>query len=118
MEPKQDLLNRCLGHLNTLPHICATLAESQDGEVANGANQLTIQSPLQVSHYFCVTQSKVTSKALGMIVHQLKHLESNHAVQSLLFAWHLSESAIDQMIEHNLEFVDTAGNIYLSSPAA
>jgi hypothetical protein len=118
MEQTQDLLNRCLGHLNTLPHICATLAESQDSEVANGASQLTIQSPLQTSHYFCVMQSTVTSKALGMIVHQLKHLESNHAVQSLLFTWHLSESAIDQMIEHNLEFVDTAGNIYLSSPAA
>jgi hypothetical protein len=101
-----------------LPHINATLSGSPGDEVVNGGDQLTIQSPLQVSHYFCATQSRVTSKALGVIVHQLRQFESAKTLQPLLFTWHLSEPVINQLLEHNLEFVDTAGNIYLNGPAA
>jgi hypothetical protein len=118
MQPRQALLDQSLGHLNALPHIKATLSILRDDQLVNSGNQITIQSPLQVSHYICVVQTRVTSKTLGMTIHQLKKLQNTKTFKPLISTSHISESAIDQLLEHDLEFVDAAGNIYLNSPAA
>jgi hypothetical protein len=113
-----QILETCINHLNALPGINAVLVKQpRRTRQMLAPNQLTITSPLDAVQYHYETKTLSTS-TIGLVVSQLQRLAETSADRPLLFTHQVPDRLIDQMIEHGLEFVDAAGNLYLNSPAA
>lgn len=118
MKPGKTLLNDCLKHLNVLPNIQASIdtkALTIAGVNADGI--LTIHSHQQSVQYIYKTQPFVTSTIAELAISYCKYLEEKTGQKVILFVRYLANAVIDRFLQHNIEFIDTAGNIYLHSPA-
>jgi hypothetical protein len=111
MNLNEQLLDTCIEHLNALPGIQAKLGRSS----RSIAPVLTITSPIDRIQYHCETKSLSTS-TVGLVISQLQRFRDS-GDRPLLITRQVPDSVIDQLIEQDLEFVDTAGNLYLNSPA-
>jgi hypothetical protein len=110
-----QILEDCIDHLNALPGINAVLIKKPRQTLA--PNQLTVSSPLGTVQYHYETKN-LSTNTIGLVVSQLQRLAETSVDRPLLFTRQVPDRLIDQMIEHGLEFVDAAGNLYLNSPAA
>ena len=118
MKPEITLLNDCLKHLKVLPNIEASIdtkALTIAGVNADGI--LTINTHQQSVQYIYKTQLFVTNTIAELAISYCKYLEEKTGQKVILFVRYLSNAVIDRFLKHNIEFIDTAGNIYLNSPA-
>jgi hypothetical protein len=112
MSPHQQILEDCIDSLNNLPGIQAVLMSKP-----LVPNQLTLISPLNTVHYHYEAKTLSTG-TIGLVISQLQRLAATTGDRPLLITRQVPDSVIDQLIEHGLEFVDAAGNLYLNNPAA
>jgi hypothetical protein len=111
------ILENCINHLNALPGIKAVLLKKSSRTRQTVTNQLMVTSPLNAVQYHYETKT-LSTNTIGLVVSQLQRLAAMSTDRPLLFTRQVPDRLIDQMIEHGLEFVDAAGNLYLNSPAA
>jgi hypothetical protein len=109
MKQESPLLRECLDHLNALPDI-----EARNGEL----NSITIRNRDQSVDYAYKIQPDVTGTTAELIIPYFQRFERNNGEKILLITRYLSNPAIDILLEKKIEFIDTAGNIYLNNPAA
>jgi hypothetical protein len=117
-EPK--LLQECLEHLSALPNIQATYKNgfyvATEDKVAE--KHLIIDSPLKSVNYICNIQPDITIRTAELVIAYFKLHQEKLKEKLLLITRYLSETAIEKLVKNDIEFIDTAGNIYLNSPAA
>jgi hypothetical protein len=113
-----QILEDCIDHLNALPGIKAVLLKKPSRTRQTIVpNQLTLTSPLDAVQYHYETKT-LSTNTIGLVISQFQRLAKTSDDRPLLFTRQVPDRLIDQMIEHGLEFVDAAGNLYLNSPAA
>lgn len=112
------LRQRCLEHLNGLPHIQVKASSAlQDNDLAIDG-KLILHTPYQSVDYAYQMKLRTTSKTVGVIINQIKASKVPPEQHLVLLTQYLPEAAIEQMLEHQIEFIDSVGNMYLNSPAA
>ena len=109
MKQESPLLRECLDHLNALPDI-----EARNGD----RNWITIRNCDKSVDYAYKIQPDVTGTTAELIIPYFQRFERNNGEKILLITRYLSNPAIDILLENQIEFIDTAGNIYLNNPAA
>ena len=116
MSLNRPILEDCIEHLNALPGINAALKSSSiQTPRPIVPTQLTLTSPLSTVQYHLEIQSLSTA-TIGIVISQIQRLRETLTDRPLIITRQMPDTAMDQMIEHGLEFVDTAGNLYLNSP--
>ena len=118
MDTEQRLVQECLERLNALPSICATQISEPSIEAMEIDGYLTIHGSGQSVDYVYEVKSNVTGTTTSLIAAYLKVLEKKLGQKPLLITHYLSNPAVDRLVSQGIEFVDTAGNIYLNNPAA
>ncbi|MCT7969566.1 type IV toxin-antitoxin system AbiEi family antitoxin [Laspinema sp. D1] len=109
MKQESPLLRECLDHMNALPDI-----EARNGD----RNSITIRNCDKSVDYAYKIQPDVTGTTAELIIPYFQRFERNNGDKILLITRYLSNPAIDILLEKQIEFIDTAGNIYLNNPAA
>jgi hypothetical protein len=134
MTPNKELLEECLAHLNNLPKIHANPANHQSSSFNDGAEctaahpteafpndwvggQIIVKSPFHSTDYHYNIKLTITNANVNVAIDQLKRLQTKLNVHPLLLTRHVPENALDRLLNENLEFIDAAGNMFLSSPA-
>ncbi len=119
MPHEEKLLQQCLENLKLLPNIQITPKKTANDRVdSNTDGIITIHSPLKSVDYMYVIQPNVTSTTAKLIVAYFKLQQQKITEKLFLITRYLSEATINKLVENNIEFIDTAGNIYLNSPSA
>jgi hypothetical protein len=119
MRPKHPWLKKCLEQLEKLPQICATATtEPYVYEEILADGKLTIETSNQRINYIFVIKSGITADTLDLQFEYLHHFSNRIYAPNrpLLITSDLSDFAIDQLLEKNIEFLDTNGTIYLNNP--
>ncbi|MBW4510311.1 MAG: hypothetical protein KME64_27900 [Scytonematopsis contorta HA4267-MV1] len=118
MKQEESVLKKCLKHLQSLPEVEATVKESQD--LLEGSQNvdglLTICSPKNSADYAYTIQLDVTSNTAKLVISYFKLLQEKLKHKLLLITRYLCDSAIEQLINENIEFIDSFGNIYINNP--
>lgn len=117
MQPKHPWLQKCLQHLENLPQIkTTTTIEPYFGNtIADGL--LTIFTSEHKIKYVVEIKSPITFETLDSVIEYWGHLKKgidNHQ-RPLLVTDTLSDIVINLLLEKNIEFIDTTGNIYLNN---
>ncbi|MUG94628.1 hypothetical protein F7734_20565 [Scytonema sp. UIC 10036] len=117
MQPKHPWLQKCLQHLEELPQIKTTATiEPFLGEIlADGL--LTISTPYHEIKYVVEIKSPLTLETLDSTLDYLNHLKEhlNDSQRPLLVTDTLSDAVVNELLDKNIEFLDTTGNIYLNN---
>lgn len=115
MQPKHPWLQKCLEILENLPQIETTTTVEPYQGFADAL--LTIQTPQKSSEYIVEIKSNVTFKTLDLVIEYLNdlRLKINEHQRPLLVTDSLSDAIIHELIEKNIEFIDTTGNIYFNN---
>ncbi|NES98444.1 MAG: hypothetical protein F6K32_25355, partial [Desertifilum sp. SIO1I2] len=121
MQPKHPLLQKCLTQLEALPHLAVKIEVKEMPYVSKNvmADGLMSVGTAQGSvNYVVEIKSSVTRESLRSVLgyfNELKQrLDNNYA--PLLIAEKLSSSVVNQLVQANIEFLDSTGNFYLNSP--
>ncbi|MCD8487495.1 MAG: GntR family transcriptional regulator [Desertifilum sp.] len=122
MQPKHPLLQKCLTQLEALPHLGVKIEVKEMPYVSNNvmADGLMSVGTAQGSvNYVVEIKSSVTRESLRSVLgyfDELKQrLDNNYT--PLLIAEKLSSSVVNQLIQANIQFLDSTGNFYLNSPS-
>jgi hypothetical protein len=119
MKQEESVLKKCLKHLQALPNIEATLKQTQ--ELLDGSKSvdglLTIRCRVKSVDYAYTIHLDVTSSTAKLVISYFKLLKEKLKFKPILITRYLSDSAIEQLLNENIEFVDSFGNIYINSPA-
>jgi hypothetical protein len=118
MRPKHPWLKKCLEQLEKLPQIHATATTEPyvyKGILADG--KLTIKTSNHTINYIFVIKSGITADTLDLQFEYLHHFSNRLDApnRSLLITSDLSDFVIEQLLEKNIEFLDTNGTIYLNN---
>ena len=117
MQPKHPWLKKCLHYLEELPQIetTTTLEPFSGNLLADGL--LTIYTPHHKIKYVVEIKSPVTLETRDSIFIYWKELKQqlDNSQRPLLVTNTLSDVVINLLIEENIEFIDTTGNIYLNN---
>ncbi|MCC5632584.1 hypothetical protein LC613_33780 [Nostoc sphaeroides CHAB 2801] len=117
MQPKHPWLQKCLQHLENLPQIkTTTIIEPYFGNaIADGL--LTIFTLEHEIKYVVEIKSPITLETLDSVIEYWSHLKKgiDNNQRPLLVTDTLSDSVINLLLEKNIEFIDTTGNIYLNN---
>jgi len=120
MNIETELLQDCLDQLNHLPAFRAVeqskTAVNQGDRGIDGS--LTLTTSTTSAQYVYSIKRTVSGSGAGALINLLKRHQAKQNYPVLLLTRYVSNSAIDQLIQENIEFADTAGNIYLNSAAA
>lgn len=119
MNIEAEILQDCLEKINCLPSLRAVeqfRLPTPLGDSADGC--ITLTAPTASVQYRYHIKNNISGPAASLAVNQLKRQQSKSPHPALLLTRYLPDSAIEKLIQANLEFADTAGNIYLNSPAA
>lgn len=108
MKQENSLLRKCLDHLNSLPDI-----EARNGD----RNCITIRNHDKSVGYTYKIQPDITGTMAELIIPYFQRFERNNGEKILLITRYLSNPAIDILLKEKIEFIDTAGNIYINNPA-
>lgn len=121
MPPKHPLLQKCLSYLEALPHLKveAEVGAVPYAETVLADGQIVLHSPQGSTTYIVEIKSDTTIETLSFLIEYLKQLKQqlSQNQKPLLIAKKLSKLVTKRLIQENLEFIDTAGNCYLNSPA-
>jgi hypothetical protein len=112
---EHPILTRCLQHLNQLPSLQASCDRDFPAELDG---HLRVRSPQASVGYFCEIKTNFKPESIGAVLSQLEYHRQRYKAPLLLLANYLPDKIIGQLIAEQVEFIDTAGNMYLNSPAA
>lgn len=118
MLPKHPWLKKCLEYLEKLPQIYATATTEPyiyENKLADG--KLSIQTIDNKIDYIFVIKSEIRADTVDVLFEYLHHF-SNYLEASdrpLLITNDLEDFVIEQLLERNVEFLDTTGTIYLNN---
>jgi hypothetical protein len=112
---EHPILTSCLHHLNQLPNIQASCDQDFPAELDG---HLRVRSPQESIDYLCEIKTNIKPESIRVILSQLEYYRHRHDAPLLLLANYLSDKITAQLISEKVEFIDTAGNMYLNSPAA
>ncbi len=118
MQPKHPWLQKCLEKLEELPQIKATTTiEPYHSGNAIADGLLTIYTPQQELDYIVEIKSNLTLETLSLALDYLNHLKQrlSYHQRPLLVTDALSDAVVDTLLEKNIEFIDTTGNIHLNN---
>ncbi len=118
MNQGNHILQKCLEHLQGLPDIQASLAKSSHASVNGIDGIIQISSPLKPVDYAYTIQPDINGKIIELVVAYLKRHEEKAGQKLLLITRYLPDTAIKYLLDENIEFIDSAGNIYLNNSAA
>ncbi|AFZ59407.1 hypothetical protein H6G54_07555 [Anabaena cylindrica FACHB-243] len=117
MQPKHPWLQKCIQKLEELPQIetTTTIEPFLENTLADGL--LTIYTPHNKLKYVVEIKSPVTLDTLDSTINYLNHLNQqlSNGQRTLLVTDVLSDAVVNELLEINLEFIDTTGNIYLNN---
>ncbi len=119
MSSKNSLLQKCLKHLADLPNIQVDFKEAPHifGRESI-AGLLTISSNVNSVDYICQILPHVTEVDAVIFTSEQRLCDENKGYKQLLITPNLTDSIIEYLLNQNIEFIDTKGNIYLNSLAA
>ncbi len=118
MQPQHPWLKKSLEKLEKLPQIqtTATVEPIQvDNAIADGL--LTIYTSQNKLEYVVEIKSHLTYETLDATVNYIKYLKQRLSSdrRPLLVTDVLSSALVNELVEQNIEFLDTTGNIYLNN---
>lgn len=112
-------LEKCLEHIQRLPNIKVIINKINhfpENSKVNGV--LTICSPIASVDYIYTIQSDVTASTVKLVIFYIKLLQEKFKSKHILITRYLSDSTIEKLLDENIEFIDSFGNIYLDCLAA
>jgi hypothetical protein len=117
MQPKHPWLQKCIEILETLPQIktTTTIEPFLENTLADGL--LTIYTPHHKIQYIVEIKTPITLETLDANINYFNHLQQtlSNTKRTLLVTDEITDDAIDSLLENNIEFIDTTGNIYLNN---
>ncbi|MCW9682619.1 type IV toxin-antitoxin system AbiEi family antitoxin [Dolichospermum planctonicum UHCC 0167] len=118
MQPKHPWLQKCIQKLEELPQIetTTTIEPFLENTLADGL--LTIYTPHNKIHQYIVEiKVPITLDTVDANINYIHHLQEklSHDKRTLLITNALSDAVMDSLLENNIEFIDTTGNIYLNN---
>ncbi|MDB9473545.1 type IV toxin-antitoxin system AbiEi family antitoxin [Dolichospermum circinale] len=118
MQPKHPWLQKCIQKLEELPQIETTtiIEPFLENTLADGL--LTIYTPHNKIHQYIVEiKVPITLDTVDANINYIHHLQEklSNDKRTLLITDALSDEVLDLLLENNIEFIDTTGNIYLNN---
>ncbi|MBD2295938.1 hypothetical protein H6G06_21280 [Anabaena sphaerica FACHB-251] len=117
MQPKHPWLQKCIQKLEELPQIetTTTIEPFLENTLADGL--LTIYTPHSQVKYIVEIKAPITLNTVDSNINYINHLKQklNNDQRTLLITDTLSDAVVDFLLENNIEFIDTTGNIYLNN---
>ena len=118
MQPKHPWLQKCIQKLEKLPQIEKTIIIEPFLENTLADGLLTIYTPHNKIHQYIVEiKVPITLDTVDANINYIHHLQEklSHDKRTLLITNALSDAVMDSLLENNIEFIDTTGNIYLNN---
>ncbi|MBD2442186.1 hypothetical protein H6G25_02985 [Dolichospermum sp. FACHB-1091] len=118
MQPKHPWLQKCIQKLEELPQIETTIIIEPFLENTLADGLLTIYTPHNKIHQYIVEiKVPITLDTVDANINYIHHLQEklSHDKRTLLITNALSDAVMDSLLENNIEFIDTTGNIYLNN---
>ncbi|MFN7524858.1 MAG: hypothetical protein ACK5RD_17300, partial [Aphanizomenon sp.] len=117
MQPKHPWLQKCIQKLEELPQIETTtiIEPFLENTLADGL--LTIYTPHNQLKYIVEIKAPITLDTVDTNINYIHHLQEklSNGKRTLLITDTLSDEVLDLLLENNIEFIDTTGNIYLNN---
>ncbi|MBE9219247.1 type IV toxin-antitoxin system AbiEi family antitoxin [Dolichospermum flos-aquae] len=117
MQPKHPWLQKCIQKLEELPQIetTTTIEPFLENTLADGL--LTIYTPHNQVKYLVEIKAPITLDTVDTNINYIHHLKEklSNDQRTLLITDTLSDEVLDLLLENNIEFIDTTGNIYLNN---
>jgi hypothetical protein len=117
MQPKHPWLQKCIQKLEELPQIetTTTIEPFLENTLADGL--LTIYTPHNQVKYLVEIKAPITLDTVDTNINYIHHLKEklSNDQRTLLITDTLCDEVVDLLLENNIEFVDTTGNIYLNN---
>jgi len=118
MQPKHPWLLKCLRFLEILPHVetTTTVEPFLEGPLADGL--LTIYTPSHtILKYIVEIKSSINLENLDSVIEYFNHLKKNlkDGQRTLLITDKISDRVVTELINNNIEFIDTTGNIFINN---
>jgi hypothetical protein len=117
MQPKHPWLQKCIQKLEELPQIetTTTIEPFLENTLADGL--LTIYTPHSQVKYIVEIKAPITLDTLDSTINYFNYLKEklSNGQRTLLITNALSDAVVDSLLERNIEFIDTTGNIYLNN---
>ncbi|MBD1217606.1 MAG: hypothetical protein H9536_09830 [Aphanizomenon flos-aquae Clear-A1] len=117
MQPKHPWLQKCIQKLEELPQIETTtiIEPFLENTLADGL--LTIYTPHNQVKYLVEIKAPITLDTVDTNINYIHHLQEklSNDKRTLLITDALSDLVIDCLLENNIEFIDSTGNIYLNN---
>jgi hypothetical protein len=118
MQPKHPWLQKSLKKLEELPQIQTTATVEPflvDNALADAF--LTIYTPQNKLEYIVEIKSHLTYETLDITINYINHIKQklSNGQRPLLITDVLSSALVNELVEQNIEFLDTTGNIYLNN---
>jgi hypothetical protein len=119
MNAQNTLLQKCRENLEKLPQIQqAKIAPdyliTESGRIDGF---ITIDTPQKSVKYAYKIIPNLTGTTAELAITYCQTIEKNLGQKLILLSRYLSNPIIDRFLQNNIEFIDTAGNIYLNSQA-
>lgn len=118
MQPKHPWLQKCIKNLEELPQIKTTTIIEPFLENTFADGLLTIYTPHNKIHQYIVEiKVPITLDTVDANIKYIHHLQEklSNDKRTLLITNALSDAVMDSLLENNIEFIDTTGNIYLNN---
>ncbi|MBK1987482.1 hypothetical protein A0J48_008020 [Sphaerospermopsis aphanizomenoides BCCUSP55] len=117
MQPKHPWLQKCIQKLEELPQIetTTTIEPFLENTLADGL--LTIYTPHNQVKYLVEIKAHINLDTVDSSINYIHHLNEKlrNDKRTLLITDTLSDAVIDSLLENNIEFIDTTGNIYINN---
>ncbi|MGB3420643.1 MAG: type IV toxin-antitoxin system AbiEi family antitoxin [Dolichospermum sp.] len=117
MQPKHPWLQKCIQKLEELPQIetTTTIEPFLENTLADGL--LTIYTPHNQVKYLVEIKAPITLDTVDTNINYIHHLKEklSNDQRTLLITDTLCDEVVDLLLENNIEFIDTTGNIYLNN---
>ena len=118
MYPKNPLLQKCIGYIESLPGIQATVqGELYASTTVLADGKLDIKTTGKTVHYVCEIKTDLTVDTVEKVSEYFISLGKrlNPPERALLVTQNLSSFVVDLLVEKGVEFIDVDGHIYLNS---
>jgi hypothetical protein len=119
MQPKHPWLQKCIQKLEELPQIETTITIEPFLENTLADGLLTIYTPHNQVKYLVEIKAPITIDTVDANINYINHLNKkiSNDQRTILITDTLSDTVVDLLLENNIEFIDTTGNIYLNNPS-
>jgi len=112
------MLAECFEHINKLPNVSvqADVITRESAESKDSEGQLILSTPMAFLEYVYLKKSLLNNANLQIAIAHLKSLASYLGLKPLLVSKHISDSLMQKLIDLEIEFIDTSGNMYFNGP--